>query len=67
MQKILALVLATYSTILSTFFIWKDCPITMTGLLGVQIIVEPGFLIGFFNEGRRTFHDITGKTLVVNV
>lgn len=25
-----------------------------------------GFLIGFFNEGRRTFHDITGKTLVVN-
>ena len=26
-----------------------------------------GFLIGFFNEGRRTFHDITGRTLVVNV
>ncbi|RXJ84762.1 RDD family protein [Arcobacter cloacae] len=26
-----------------------------------------GFLIGFFNEGRKTFHDITGKTLVVNV
>ena len=25
-----------------------------------------GFLIGFFNEGRKTFHDITGKTLVVN-
>jgi len=26
-----------------------------------------GFLIGFFNEGRKTFHDITGRTLVVNV
>ena len=26
-----------------------------------------GFLIGFFNDGRKTFHDITGKTLVVNV
>ena len=25
-----------------------------------------GFLIGFFNNGRKTFHDITGKTLVVN-
>jgi uncharacterized RDD family membrane protein YckC len=25
-----------------------------------------GFLIGFFNEGRKTFHDITGRTLVVN-
>ena len=25
-----------------------------------------GFLIGFFNDGRKTFHDITGKTLVVN-
>jgi uncharacterized RDD family membrane protein YckC len=25
-----------------------------------------GFLIGFFNEGTKTFHDITGKTLVVN-
>lgn len=25
-----------------------------------------GFLIGFFNDGRRTFHDFTGKTLVVN-
>lgn len=25
-----------------------------------------GFLIGFFYEGRKTFHDITGKTLVVN-
>ena len=25
-----------------------------------------GFLIGFFNEGRKTFHDIPGKTLVVN-
>ncbi|MDD2896570.1 MAG: RDD family protein [Aliarcobacter sp.] len=25
-----------------------------------------GFLIGFFNDGRKTFHDIVGKTLVVN-
>ena len=25
-----------------------------------------GFLIGFFNDGRKTFHDISGKTLVVN-
>ena len=25
-----------------------------------------GFLIGFFNNGRKTFHDITGKSLVVN-
>lgn len=25
-----------------------------------------GFAIGFFNEGRKTFHDFTGKTLVVN-
>jgi uncharacterized RDD family membrane protein YckC len=25
-----------------------------------------GFLVGFFNEGRKTFHDITGKSLVIN-
>lgn len=25
-----------------------------------------GFLIAFFNDGKRTFHDITGRTLVVN-
>jgi uncharacterized RDD family membrane protein YckC len=25
-----------------------------------------GFLIGFFNDGRKTFHDFIGKTLVVN-
>ncbi|RBQ31897.1 RDD family protein [Arcobacter sp. FW59] len=25
-----------------------------------------GFIIGFFNDGRKTFHDFTGKTLVVN-
>ena len=25
-----------------------------------------GFIIGFLNNGRKTFHDITGKTLVVN-
>ncbi|MDD3056143.1 MAG: RDD family protein [Aliarcobacter sp.] len=26
-----------------------------------------GFLIGFFNNGRKTFHDIIGRSLVVNV
>ncbi|UTJ05210.1 RDD family protein [Arcobacter roscoffensis] len=26
-----------------------------------------GFIIAFFNDGKRTFHDYTGKTLVVNV
>ena len=25
-----------------------------------------GFIIGFLNNGRKTFHDITGKTMVVN-
>ncbi|RBQ29933.1 RDD family protein [Aliarcobacter vitoriensis] len=25
-----------------------------------------GFIVGFFNDGRKTFHDFTGKTLVVN-
>ncbi len=25
-----------------------------------------GFLIAFFNDGRKSFHDLTGKTLVVN-
>ena len=25
-----------------------------------------GFIIGFFNDGKKTFHDLTGKTLVVN-
>ena len=25
-----------------------------------------GFLIAFFNDGRKSFHDFTGKTLVVN-
>jgi len=25
-----------------------------------------GFLIGFFNDGKKTFHDLIGKTLVVN-
>ena len=25
-----------------------------------------GFLIGFFNNGRKTFHDIIGRSLVVN-
>lgn len=26
-----------------------------------------GFLIGFFNDGRQTFHDKIGRSLVVNV
>ncbi len=25
-----------------------------------------GFLVAFFTDGRRSFHDFTGKTLVVN-
>jgi len=25
-----------------------------------------GFIIAFFNDGRKTFHDFIGKTLVVN-
>jgi uncharacterized RDD family membrane protein YckC len=26
-----------------------------------------GFIIGYFNEGKQTFHDKLGRTLVVNV
>ena len=37
------------------------------GRIFSEMFFYVGFLIGFFNEGRRTFHDITGKTLVVNV
>ena len=36
------------------------------GRIFSEMFFYAGFLIGFFNEGRKTFHDITGKTLVVN-
>jgi uncharacterized RDD family membrane protein YckC len=38
-----------------------------TGRIFSEMFFYVGFLIGFFNDGRKTFHDITGKTLVVNV
>ena len=37
------------------------------GRIFSEMFFYAGFLIGFFNEGRKTFHDIIGKTLVVNV
>ena len=37
------------------------------GRIFSEMFFYAGFLIGFFNVGRKTFHDITGKTLVVNV
>ena len=36
------------------------------GRIFSEMFFYVGFLIGFFNEGRKTFHDITGRTLVVN-
>lgn len=36
------------------------------GRIFSEMFFYVGFLIGFFNEGRRTFHDLTGRTLVVN-
>ena len=36
------------------------------GRIFSEMFFYVGFLIGFFNDGRKTFHDITGKTLVVN-
>lgn len=36
------------------------------GRIFSEMFFYVGFLIGFFNQGRKTFHDITGKTLVVN-
>ncbi|MBU0925325.1 RDD family protein [bacterium] len=38
-----------------------------TGRIFSEMFFYAGFLIGFFNDGRKTFHDITGRTLVVNV
>ena len=37
------------------------------GRIFSEMFFYVGFLIGFFNEERKTFHDITGRTLVVNV
>lgn len=36
------------------------------GRIASEMFFYLGFLIAFFNEGRKTFHDIFGKTLVVN-
>lgn len=36
------------------------------GRIFSEMFFYVGFLVGFFNDGRKTFHDITGKTLVVN-
>jgi uncharacterized RDD family membrane protein YckC len=37
-----------------------------TGRIFSEMFFYVGFLIGFFNDGRKTFHDIVGRTLVVN-
>ena len=36
------------------------------GRIFYEMFFYIGFLVGFFNEGRKTFHDITGKSLVIN-
>lgn len=36
------------------------------GRIFSEMFFYVGFLVGFFNDGRKTFHDITGRTLVVN-
>ena len=36
------------------------------GRIFSEMFFYVGFLIGFFNDGRKTFHDFTGITLVVN-
>jgi uncharacterized RDD family membrane protein YckC len=36
------------------------------GRIFSELFFYLGFLIGFFNEGRKTFHDFAAKTLVVN-
>jgi uncharacterized RDD family membrane protein YckC len=36
------------------------------GRIFSEMFFYVGFLIGFFNDGRKTFHDFTGRTLVVN-
>ena len=40
--------------------------LSAVGRIFSEMFFYVGFLIGFFNDGRKTFHDITGKTLVVN-
>ncbi|OCL82807.1 RDD family protein [Arcobacter porcinus] len=46
-------------TLLSSF-------LRAVGRIFSEMFFYIGFAIGFFNEGRKTFHDFTGKTLVVN-
>jgi len=36
------------------------------GRIFSEMFFYVGFIVGFFNDGRKTFHDITGRTLVVN-
>lgn len=50
---------------------WGRVTILQSFLRAVGRIVSEmffyiGFLIGFFNDGKKTFHDFAGKTLVVN-
>ena len=50
---------------------WGRVSMLSAAFRGVGRIVSEmffyiGFAIGFFNEGRKTFHDFAGKTLVVN-
>ena len=50
---------------------WDKVPLFSSFLRAVgrifsEMFFYMGFLIGFFNEGRKTFHDITGKSLVIN-
>lgn len=50
---------------------WQNVPFFSALLRAVARIFSEmffyiGFIVGFFNEGRKTFHDLVGKTLVVN-
>jgi uncharacterized RDD family membrane protein YckC len=38
-----------------------------SGRIVSEMFFYIGFIIGFFNDGRQTFHDKIGRTLVVNV
>lgn len=38
-----------------------------TGRILSEMFFYIGFLLGFFSEGRQTFHDKIGRTLVVDV
>lgn len=46
-----------------TFF---SALIRSIGRIFSEMFFYIGFLIGFFNDGKKTFHDIVGRTLVVN-